>query len=216
VGVLDFPPAGRTGLLLFGYLTERKGPLVVLDALRLLPRPVAERVAVLFAGRTDPEIRGAIEARCATLRREQPVLWLHVEDRRLERNELEALVAQSDVVLAPYQRFVGSSGVLLWAARAARPVLAQDFGLIGRLIRDHRLGAVADSSDPAALAHVIERMVVEGPQSFIDTSAAQRFAAARAPDRFAAIVLSSVSAAVAAETDAAGTTRASKSPATPR
>jgi glycosyltransferase involved in cell wall biosynthesis len=195
--VREFPPAGRTGLLLFGYLTERKGPLVVLDALRLLPPKVADRIAVLFAGRTDPEIRAALEARRSTLQRARPQLWFQVEDRRLERDELEMLVAQSDIVLAPYQRFVGSSGVLLWAARAGRPVLAQDFGLVGRLIRDHRLGAVADATDPAALARAIERMVVEGPQSFIDMSSARRFAEARTPDRFAATVLSSLSSAIA-------------------
>jgi glycosyltransferase involved in cell wall biosynthesis len=131
------------------------------------------------------------------LQQAQPRLWFQIEDRRLERDELETLVAQSDVVLAPYQRFVGSSGVLLWAARAGRPVLAQDFGLVGRLIRDHRLGAVADASDPAALAQAIERMVLEGPQSFIDTSSARRFAAARTPDHFAATVLSSLGSAIA-------------------
>jgi glycosyltransferase involved in cell wall biosynthesis len=194
--VIDFPPAGRIGLLLFGYLTERKGPLVVLDALRLLPEQLADRVAVLFAGRTDPAIRDAIEERRSALYGERPGLWLRIEDRRLESAELEMLVQRSDIVLAPYQRFVGSSGVLLWAARAARPVLAQDFGLVGRLIRDHQLGAVADSRDPAALAHAIERMVAEGPQSFIDTAAAKHFAAARTPERFAAIVLSSLSGAV--------------------
>src|SRR5689334_22236304 len=82
---------------------------------------------------------------------EKPGLWFKVEDRRLEHAELEMLVDQTDIVLAPYQRFVGSSGVLLWAAWAARPVLAQDFGLVGRLVRDHHLGAVADSYDSAAL-----------------------------------------------------------------
>jgi len=194
---LQFPPAGRIGLLLFGYLTERKGPLVVLDALRLLHEHIAERIAVLFAGRTDPAIRETIDARRSALHSERPGLWFHIEDRRLERAELEALVTQSDIVLAPYQRFVGSSGVLLWAARAARPVLAQDFGLIGRLIRDHGLGAVADSCDPAALARAIERMIAEGPQRFIDAASAQRFAAARTPERFAATVLSSLGAQVA-------------------
>ena len=84
-------------------------------------------------------------------------------------------MARSDVVLAPYQRFVGSSGVLMWAARAGRPVLAQEFGLVGRLTRDHRLGAVADSSDPAHLAREIERMIVHGPQNFIDLSIGRDF-----------------------------------------
>jgi hypothetical protein len=81
---------------------------------------------------------------------------------------------------------------LLWAARAGRPVLAQEFGLVGRLTRDHCLGAVADSSDPAKLAAQIERMVEGGPQSFIDLSSAARFASSRTPHRFASIVLTCV------------------------
>jgi glycosyltransferase involved in cell wall biosynthesis len=190
----DFTPSGRVGLLLFGYLTERKGPLAVLDALRLLPASIAARIAVLFAGRVDPAIRGIIDSRRAALARDRPELWLRIEDRRIDLDELQALVARSDIVLAPYQRFVGSSGVLLWAARAGRPVLAQEFGLVGRLTRDHRLGAVADSSDPACLASGIERMVERGPQSFIDLPSAATFASSRTPHRFASTVLSSVTA----------------------
>lgn len=192
--IADFVPPGRTGLLLFGYLTERKGPLAVLDALRLLPGPIAARTALLFAGRIDPAIRDGIDTRCRALARDRPELWWRIEDRRLDRAELGALVARSDIVLAPYQRFVGSSGVLLWAARAGRPVLAQEFGLVGRLTRDHRLGAVADSSDPARLAREIESMIVHGPQTFIDHSSATTFASSRTPDRFASTVLSSVAA----------------------
>jgi glycosyltransferase involved in cell wall biosynthesis len=195
VAVSDFVPSGRIGLLLFGYLTERKGPLAVLDALRLVPAEVAARVAVLFAGRIDPAIRDDMERRRAILAKERPDVWLRMDDRRIDRAELEALVARSDIVLAPYQRFVGSSGVLLWAARAGRPVLAQEFGLVGRLTRDHGLGSVADSSDPTRLAQAIEQMVVQGPQTFIDLSSARSFAALRTPDRFASTVLASVAAA---------------------
>lgn len=194
--VKDATPPGRISFLLFGYITERKGPLVVLDALRLLPDRVAAGVAVRFAGRVDPAIRDAIETRRSLLAREHPLLWLHVDDRRLDHAELEALVSQSDVVLAPYQRFVGSSGVLLWAARAGRPVLAQEFGLIGRLTRDHRLGAVADSSDPVKIAAQIVRMVDDGPRSFIDLSSAARFVSSRTPHRFASMVLACVDAKV--------------------
>lgn len=182
-------PADRVSFLLFGYLTERKGPLMVLDALRRLPARIAARVAVLFAGRIDPAIRDAIEARRQGLAREQPDLWLRIDDRRLDRAELDDLVGQSAVILAPYQRFVGSSGVLLWAARAGRPVLAQSFGLVGRLTREHRLGLVADSSDPAKLAAEMQRMVDGGPQSFIDLASAADFASSRTPQRFASQVL---------------------------
>lgn len=189
--VHDFVPAGRVGLLLFGYLTARKGPLAVLEALRLLPQSTARRIAVLFAGRVDPALRADIDLRTESLARERPELWLRVEDRRLDRDELEALVTLSDVVLAPYQRFVGSSGVLLWAARAGRPVLAQDYGLIGHLTREHRLGIAVDTSDPVRLAAEIERLVEHGPQSFIDRPSAARFVASRTPQDFASLVFSS-------------------------
>ena len=194
----DAPPADRVTFLLFGYLTERKGPLMVLDAMRLLPVGVARRVAVRFAGRVDPQIRDAIEARRQLLARERPEAWLQIDDRRLGEAELDALVCESAVVLAPYQRFVGSSGVLLWAARAGRPVLAQAFGLVGRLTRDHHLGLVANSSDASSLAAQIVRMVEDGPQSFIDPSSAARFVASRTPQLFASKVMACAEARAAA------------------
>jgi glycosyltransferase involved in cell wall biosynthesis len=183
-------PAGRTGFLLFGYLAERKGPLAVLDALRQLPPEVADRVAVLFAGRIDPAVRPELERRRLAVERERPGLWLRIDDRRLDRGELTALVRQSDVVLAPYQRFVGSSGVLLWAALNGRPVLAQDYGLVGRLTREHKLGLSVDACAPSEIARGIGLMVTEGPRQFFDAQAALRFAAAQTPSRFASLVLS--------------------------
>jgi glycosyltransferase involved in cell wall biosynthesis len=183
-------PAGRTGFLLFGYLAERKGPLVVLDALRQLAPEIAARTAVLFAGRVDPTLGPALEQRRAALAREQPDLWLRIDDRRLDSGELAALVRQSDVVLAPYQRFVGSSGVLLWAALNGRPVLAQNYGLVGRLTREHQLGLSVDACAPAEVAREMTRMVSDGPARFFDPEAAERFASAQTPQRFASLVLS--------------------------
>ncbi len=189
-GAHDFVPPGRIGFLLFGYLTERKGPLAVLDALALLPPAIAARLAVLFAGRIDPALRERLEERRKTLARRSPDLWLRFDDRRLEDAELAALVRRCDVVLAPYQRFVGSSGVLLWAAQQGRPVLAQEYGLVGRLTREHKLGVSVDSGDPARLAAEIERMVRAGPETFIDRRAANHFAATQTPQHFASLVLS--------------------------
>jgi glycosyltransferase involved in cell wall biosynthesis len=186
----DFAPQGRVGFLLFGYLAERKGPLAIVEALRLLPPVTASRVAVLFAGRVDAALSDRLKQHCRALLAERPELWLRIDDRRLDHAELAALVRRSDVVLAPYQRFVGSSGVLLWAARAGRPVLAQEFGLVGRLTRDHGLGVAVDSSDPRRIAHEIARMVEHGPANFIDRAAAARFVAAQTPQRFASLVLS--------------------------
>lgn len=188
--IADYVPPGRLGFLLFGYLAERKGPLAVLDALLLLPPDVADRIAVLFAGKVAPELAERLAERQQMLTERCPGLWFKIDGRRLDDVELAGIVKRSDVVLAPYQRFVGSSGVLLWAAQNGRPVIAQEYGLVGRLTREHRLGISVDSSDPARLACEITRMVRQGPATFIDRPAAAEFAAAQTPHRFAALVLS--------------------------
>ena len=158
----------------------------------LLPRDAARKIAVIIAGRIDDSIRDGIVARAEQLTRQQPELALHLDERWLASGEIEALISASDVVLAPYQRFVGSSGVLMWAARAGKPVLAPEFGLIGRLVADHRLGLALDTEDPRAIADGIARMVGEGAHRFIDARLAQSFTGTRTPQRFAAAVFFSL------------------------
>jgi glycosyltransferase involved in cell wall biosynthesis len=185
-------PAGRVMLLLFGHLTERKGVITLLEALRHMPDRVAAQIAVVLAGKVEPGIRDRVDELYRLALAEKPDLWMHIEDRRVSSGELQALITRSDVVLAPYQRFVGSSGVLLWAAGAGKPVLTQDYGLIGRLVRDHELGISADVSDPNILAEAISAIAVRGPRAFINQITARSFAAERTPHDFAALVFSSL------------------------
>jgi colanic acid biosynthesis glycosyl transferase WcaI len=188
-------PPERKLLLLFGALSERKGILCLLEALCHVPAGTAAGIAVVIAGRVAPEIRWVVRRALARLRKGQPQLWLRLEDRWLEDAEIAGFVRASDVVLAPYQRFVGSSGVLLWAARAGVPVLTQDYGLIARLVREYRLGVATDVTKPQTLAAAITRMVTEGPGDSFDSVAAQAFAASRNPASFAAAILATARAA---------------------
>ncbi|HYM02043.1 MAG TPA: hypothetical protein VET85_03790, partial [Stellaceae bacterium] len=82
-----------------------------------------------------------------------------------------------------------SSGVMLWAARCGKPVLTQEFGVLGRLARDHGLGMTVDCTRPSELAAGIARVVAEGPNKFFDRFSAQRFVAEHSPDTFAEMVL---------------------------
>ncbi len=190
--IADALPHGRTVFLLFGYLTERKGVLALMEALRLLPVGDAAKVAVVLAGKVEPGIRPMLSDLYQRVTAEQPDVWVHIEDRRISSGELDALVRRSDVVLAPYQRFVGSSGVLLWAARLGKPVLTQEFGLLGRLVKDYQLGLAADCDDPRALARAMGDIVQRGAAAFINQPAAHDFVVARTPQRFAEMVFESL------------------------
>lgn len=185
-------PANRICFVLFGFLTERKGVLALLEAARLLPSEIAGRVAILLAGKVDREIGEMVTELRRRLAVERPELWLHLENRWLTSGEIDALIRRTDAVLAPYQRFVGSSGVLLWAARANKPVLTQNYGLLGRLVQDHGLGLAVDATDCNVLAESIERMARQGPETFINRRSAQNFVAERMPQHFAAMVFASL------------------------
>jgi glycosyltransferase involved in cell wall biosynthesis len=188
----DRLPSGRITFVLFGFLSERKGIRVLMQALQVLPDHVAGRVGVLAAGNVDPHIRAQVITDIEQLTAARPRLWFHLEDRRLTRGEIQAVVNRASVVLAPYQRFVGASGVMLWAAKAGKPILTQALGLIGYLVRTYRLGLAVDTNDPRALADGITLMSTHLPSRFIDKSVATQYVEQQTPQRFAQAVLDSL------------------------
>ncbi len=184
-------PPERVRFVLFGSLQRRKGVLQLLEALSLLDRRTGRQAAIMIAGRVDDDLRDELTHAVHRIAATCPDIWLHVEDRRLASGEIAALIDGCDVVLAPYQRFVGSSGVLLWAAQRNKPIVTQDFGLVGRLVRDHRLGLAVDATDAVALAGALGAVIRDGPASCFDRRLAARFTAGRTPRAFAAAVLAS-------------------------
>ncbi|MGE5148056.1 MAG: glycosyltransferase, partial [Candidatus Eiseniibacteriota bacterium] len=180
-------PTNRFHLLMFGALTARKGVMQFLEALEHVSDAVAARLAVVVAGRVEAALARPFADAAARLGRRAD-LQFHAEQRWLRPEEIAALVAWSDAVLAPYQRFVGSSGVMLWAAAAGKPLVTQDFGLLGRLVTDHGLGAAVDCTDPAKLAAAIETLVERGAAPCFDARRAASFAAERTPRHFAATI----------------------------
>jgi glycosyltransferase involved in cell wall biosynthesis len=181
-------PRGRTVMLLFGVLTERKGLIPLLNALAMLPAEAASGLAVLLAGRVDPPVRETVEALRRRVEAERPEVWLRIDDREVQDADLAALVGRADVILAPYQRFVGSSGVLLWAAGAGKPVITQAYGLLGRYVRDYGLGLVCDTTDPRALAASLMLALEQGGAALADPEGMASFVRERSPERFAGMI----------------------------
>jgi len=59
-------------------------------------------------------------------------------------DELISGINAVDVVAAVYPRHVGSASIVIRAAAAGKPVLGNDFGWIGHMIRKHGLGKVCN------------------------------------------------------------------------
>lgn len=179
----------RSTFLLFGVLTERKGIFNLLDALMRIEYRYASAMTVVLAGHVDPSIRDRLDREIKVLRGRRPELRLHLDNRHLPRDELAGYVANADIILAPYQRFVGSSGVMLWAADAGKPILTQSYGLLGRQVADYGLGLAVDTMNPSKLAAAMVSAMCTDPEHLTDSAGVNRFVASHSAQTFASRIM---------------------------
>jgi len=145
---------GRPVVLTWGLLGPGEGIEWAIDAMPLL-RDLDPRYIVL--GRTHPKVlvthgekyRHSLQQRIAQVGVEDVV---ELDDRYLPISELVRLVAHADVVLLPYDsRERGTSGVLIEAVAAGRPVVSTVFPHAVELLGDGT-GIVVSQRQPAAIA----------------------------------------------------------------
>jgi glycosyltransferase involved in cell wall biosynthesis len=99
--------------------------------------------------------------------------------------EMHALFAAASLVLVPYQRHVGSSGVVVRAAAAGVPVLGPSYGMLGMLIEDRCLGESVDTTRPEELAAGLARFLDPSTPFPFDAEKARAYAAANTEEAMA-------------------------------
>lgn len=164
----------RRPALLFGFLEERKGIYPLLEALALLPSATQAQLCLLLVGQVAGKEQAKLRQRIAEMSQTTAV-QVKLYDQFVPEADVPSYFQLADFVLAPYQEHVGSSGILLWAAAAGKPVLASDYGLMGELVRRHQLGVVVDSAQPAAIAKGLGALLAEEPASLINLKKAACF-----------------------------------------
>jgi len=108
-----------------------------------------------------------------------------LRDERVPDDEVPDLLGAADVVLLPYQRHLGSSGVLVRAAAAGTPVLGDGYGLLGAQIRRHALGITVDATQTGDLVRGLHRCVTMPLDALFDAEAAAAFARHHTAEHFA-------------------------------
>ncbi|MCF7818254.1 MAG: hypothetical protein K9M54_10265 [Kiritimatiellales bacterium] len=178
--------AGRRVYLFFCSMSVRKGVGVLVEAMALLSREAAQNSAFIFCGMPEPGYAKRFHAMCRKLVNKRPDVLLHLEEQFVSSVRMRAMFEQADWILMPYIRPEYSSGILAHAASAATPVIGPVDGLIGRQIREHRLGRSVDITSKALLG-AIEAAIKED-YAFNET-ARQAFVEASSPEQFAATLL---------------------------
>jgi glycosyltransferase involved in cell wall biosynthesis len=151
----------RYTFLFAGTISRRKGVLKTLDAFRCLGADEQGRCALVLAGRLVDDVADEVTNRVEHLR-EHTELEVRTDFRFLSEAEFHQALSDCDVILTPYQRTEGSSGMLGHAAQVQRPVIGPRRGLIGELISRYELGMTVNASREKEIAHAIQSSLEEG------------------------------------------------------
>ncbi len=176
--------AQRKVFLLFGELSERKGVGQMLEAIAQLPSDLCQNLCFLLVGRCDLATKSRFQAKIVQVRSEQPVQIIE-QYEFISEQAVKDYFQLADVVLAPYQKHIGMSGILLQAAAAKKPVISSNYGLMGELVRRYQLGLAVDSTRPDELTKAIAQFLQQPAEQFFSADKMEVFAQENTVEKFA-------------------------------
>lgn len=176
----------RTLFLFFGTISKRKGIIQTLKAMQMLSEHEQRRGSLLLLGRMKEGQEPQINEHLRKLQAKSSV-EVRTDFRFVAPEELSDALHDADVILAPYQRTEGSSGVIGHAARVHCPVIGPNDGLVGTLIRSYQLGITAEVTQPASLSRAIAK-AIKGKISVVPHLANQ-YVSERSPHKFASKII---------------------------
>jgi glycosyltransferase involved in cell wall biosynthesis len=167
---------------MFGVLQKRKGIYQLLEAIALLPSYLCHKLCLLLVGPigSEPLIKTRITELCEAL----PIQIVSHEQFIPDR-EIQPYFQIADVILAPYQRHIGMSAILVRAAAAQKPVLSSNYGLMGEMVKRYKLGITVDSIVPEKIAEGLTQLILGSPSEFCDFSSMKSWAEQNSAENFA-------------------------------
>ncbi|HEY9852602.1 MAG TPA: glycosyltransferase family 4 protein [Leptolyngbyaceae cyanobacterium] len=175
----------RKIFLLFGALTTRKGIYQLLDAVSALSDEICQKMCLLLVGESN--IEAQLKSRIAEICQSKPIQIINRYEF-IPEEDVQGYFQLTDVVLAPYQRHVGMSGILLLAAAAEKPVLSSDYGLMGEIVRSYELGITVDSTVPQEIGQALVRFLSGDSEKLCDRSKMKSFAEQNSAEEFSRII----------------------------
>ena len=151
-------PTDKKVFLNFGYLDDRKGMEVFIDACATLPKEALAKICLLLAGPVPEYYEKIIEAKLAQV----PELEVIRCYGYLPAREVQICFEISDVVLILYQDFLNMSSVLIRAAMANKPTFATHAGMIGELVSRNNVGVTVDATSVSEVSNELNAIIKNG------------------------------------------------------
>ena len=166
---LKIPLDGRYAVLV-GLLERRKGVLELLNA-RRAAKHLRHTDRVLLAGRVADELKPILATEYSDLIDAGQLIVL---DRHLSNEELEATCFAANLVCTPYPNHRYSASIVIRAAAAGVPVLANAIGWMNDVVNRFGLGITCDTNNAEVFAEQLAH-ALESSSEYYPSEAAQRF-----------------------------------------
>ena len=136
-------PQGGTYFSLIGPISRRKRLDLLLAAFDEYLKRHSGDARLLIAGKLDSNAKKMVHQLPYARLKEKIV----VLDRIFSADEMDMLVPASDVVVVPYDQHFGSSGIVLRAAAAGRPVVTSNIHWLAATVPRFQLGITCPIDD---------------------------------------------------------------------
>ncbi len=140
----------------FGALNENKGTLEIMNSLLKMPADFNKEMHFILAGKIDDEIKNEFYDIYNEIKNRVNIT---VVDKFCSYEFLKDLCIASDAIVIPYKRTAQSSGVIGYASQFGKPVIAPSSGLLGRLVKEYKLGIVVPEITPESLINAYTTII---------------------------------------------------------
>ncbi len=169
----------RKVFLLFGFLDSRKGISDIMEAIANLPRELSKKGCLLIVGNWEENEKKIFEKKMKNISQISDFQVVNINNFIFEE-EIQQYFEVSDYILGLYQKHIGMSGIMVRSAAAQKPLLSNNFGLMGKIVSENELGIVVKGDIQEQFEMLLsEDIQIGNPtkmKAFADLNRAENFA----------------------------------------
>lgn len=171
--------ANRKVFLIFGYLDSRKGITDVMEAISTISREKSQKGCLLIVGPWEENERRLFEIQLPKIQKNTN-FQIVIKDTFIKDEEIQQYFKVADFALALYYKHFGMSAIMVRAAAAQKPLIAHNFGLMGKIISENELGIIVNNDLKEKVEMLLENETFIGNKdkmkAFADLNQAENYA----------------------------------------
>lgn len=165
--------------LIFGFLDSRKGIADVLEAIGNIPREKSKNGCLLIVGPWEENERKLFDIQLPKIQQITD-FQIVVRENFVKDEDIQQYFKVADYALALYHKHFGMSAIMVRAAAAQKPLIASNFGLMGKIVIENELGITVDNDLKEKLEMLLENEISIGNKekmrAFAELNQAENYA----------------------------------------